>query len=49
MTRLDIKTVFAQRWKIEEYQRGLKQTTGIEKCQRVRKRVAREQTADQQS
>ena len=33
MTRLDIKTVAAQRWKIEEYHRGLKQTTGIEKCQ----------------
>lgn len=30
---LDIKTVAAQRWKIEEYHRGLKQTTGIEKCQ----------------
>jgi putative transposase len=33
MTRTDIKTVAAQRWKIEEYHRGLKQTTGIEKCQ----------------
>lgn len=33
MTLLDIKTVAAQRWKIEEYHRGLKQTTGIEKCQ----------------
>lgn len=33
MTRMDIKTVAAQRWKIEEYHRGLKQTTGIEKCQ----------------
>ncbi len=32
-TREDIKTVAAQRWKIEEYHRGLKQTTGIEKCQ----------------
>ena len=32
-TLLDIKTVAAQRWKIEEYHRGLKQTTGIEKCQ----------------
>lgn len=33
MNLLDIKTVAAQRWKIEEYHRGLKQTTGIEKCQ----------------
>jgi putative transposase len=33
MTLSDIKTVAAQRWKIEEYHRGLKQTTGIEKCQ----------------
>ncbi len=33
MTISDIKTVAAQRWKIEEYHRGLKQTTGIEKCQ----------------
>jgi SRSO17 transposase len=33
MTIMDIKTVAAQRWKIEEYHRGLKQTTGIEKCQ----------------
>lgn len=33
MVILDIKTVAAQRWKIEEYHRGLKQTTGIEKCQ----------------
>lgn len=33
MTIMDIKAVAAQRWKIEEYHRGLKQTTGIEKCQ----------------
>ena len=33
LTLLDIKTVAARRWKIEEYHRGLKQTTGIEKCQ----------------
>ena len=33
MSRGDIKTVAARRWKIEEYHRGLKQTTGIEKCQ----------------
>ncbi len=32
-TRQDIKTVAARRWKIEEYHRGLKQTTGIERCQ----------------
>lgn len=29
----DIKTVAAQRWRVEEYHRGLKQTVGIEKCQ----------------
>lgn len=29
----DLETVTAQRWKIEQYHRGLKQTTGIEKCQ----------------
>lgn len=33
MTLSDIKTVAAKRWKIEEYHRGLKQTTGVEKCQ----------------
>jgi len=32
-SREDIKRVAAKRWKIEEYHRGLKQTTGIEKCQ----------------
>lgn len=41
MTLLDIKTVAAQRWKIEEYHRGLKQTTGIEKCQARNQRSQR--------
>lgn len=41
MTRMDIKTVAAQRWKIEEYHRGLKQTTGIEKCQARNQRSQR--------
>lgn len=30
---LDIRTSGTQRWKIEEYHRGLKQLTGIERCQ----------------
>ncbi len=29
----DIAKGYAERWKIEEYHRGLKQTTGIEECQ----------------
>lgn len=29
----DVISVAARRWKIEEYHRGLKQTTGIERCQ----------------
>lgn len=41
MTLLDIKTVAAKRWKIEEYHRGLKQTTGIEKCQARNQRSQR--------
>lgn len=41
MTAQDIKTVAAQRWKIEEYHRGLKQTTGIEKCQARNQRSQR--------
>jgi putative transposase len=41
MTLLDIKTVAAQRWKIEEYHRGLKQTTRIEKCQARNQRSQR--------
>jgi putative transposase len=41
MTYVDIKTVAAQRWKIEEYHRGLKQTTGIEKCQARNQRSQR--------
>lgn len=41
MTLMDIKTVAAQRWRIEEYHRGLKQTTGIEKCQARNQRSQR--------
>lgn len=33
LTSLDIRDAAAQRWKIEEYHRGLKQTTGVEMCQ----------------
>lgn len=33
LSPFDIKDVTAQRWKVEEYHRGLKQTTGIENCQ----------------
>ena len=29
----DVKRVYAQRWTVEEYHRGLKQTVGIESCQ----------------
>jgi len=36
----DIRDAAARRWKIEEYHRGLKQTTGIENCQ---SRTARSQ------
>lgn len=41
LTLSDIKTVAARRWKIEEYHRGLKQTTGIEKCQARNQRSQR--------
>lgn len=41
MTTSDIKTVAARRWKIEEYHRGLKQTTGIERCQARNQRSQR--------
>jgi hypothetical protein len=41
ITLSDIKTVAAKRWKIEEYHRGLKQTTGIEKCQSRNQRSQR--------
>lgn len=33
LTADDISQGYAERWKIEEYHRGLKQTTGIEECQ----------------
>lgn len=33
LTFPDIEKVAARRWKIEEYHRGLKQTTGVERCQ----------------
>lgn len=36
----DVREAYAVRWKIEEYHRGLKQTTGIEACQ---SRTARSQ------
>ncbi len=38
---LDIRNAAAQRWKIEEYHRGLKQTTGIEMCQATTERSQR--------
>lgn len=41
ITASDIKTVAVRRWKIEEYHRGLKQTTGIEKCQARNQRSQR--------
>lgn len=37
----DIQKVFARRWKIEEYHRGLKQTVGLEMCQSRAKRAQR--------
>jgi len=40
LTPSDIRDASAQRWKIEEYHRGLKQTTGVEMCQ---SRTARSQ------
>lgn len=36
----DIRDAYARRWKIEEFHRGLKQTTGVEMCQ---SRTARSQ------
>lgn len=33
LTFPDIQEVAARRWKVEEYHRGLKQTTGVESCQ----------------
>lgn len=37
----DMQQVFAKRWEIEEYHRGLKQTVGIENCQARTKRSQR--------
>lgn len=37
----DIQKVYARRWKIEEYHRGLKQVTGVEMCQSRIKRAQR--------
>lgn len=37
----DIRDAAARRWKIEEYHRGLKQTTGIEMCQSTTGRAQR--------
>lgn len=41
LTLSDIQEVFARRWKVEEYHRGLKQTTGVEMCQSRSKRAQR--------
>lgn len=41
LTQKDARSAAAQRWKIEEYHRGLKQTTGIEMCQSRIKRSQR--------
>ena len=40
LTSSDIRETGAKRWRIEEYHRGLKQLTGIERCQ---SRMARSQ------
>jgi len=37
----DISQGYAERWEIEEYHRGLKQTTGIEECQARTARIQR--------
>lgn len=37
----DIQKVYAKRWRIEEYHRGLKQVTGVEMCQSRTKRAQR--------
>lgn len=37
----DIREAAARRWKIEEYHRGLKQTTGVEMCQSTTARAQR--------
>lgn len=40
-TKKDIKKVYAFRWRIEEYHRGLKQATGLENCQARKGRIQR--------
>jgi hypothetical protein len=42
---LDVKTNCAQRWKIEEFHRGLKQLTGLESCQCRYARIQRNHIA----
>lgn len=37
----DVRDAYAVRWRVEEYHRGLKQTTGIENCQAQTKRSQR--------
>lgn len=37
----DVEQVYATRWQIEEYHRGLKQTTGIDQCQARKQRIQR--------
>ena len=41
LSSTDIRDAAAKRWKIEEYHRGLKQTTGIEMCQSTTGRAQR--------
>lgn len=41
LTLEDAREAAAQRWKIEEYHRGLKQTVGVEMCQSRTKRAQR--------
>lgn len=40
-TQKDIEKVYALRWKIEEYHRGLKQAAGISRCQARKGRIQR--------
>ena len=41
LSSADMQKVYAKRWKIEEYHRGLKQVTGLEMCQSRTKRSQR--------
>lgn len=41
LSTADMQNVYAKRWKIEEYHRGLKQTVGVAKCQARTKRSQR--------